>query len=418
MMRNCERGKMKIYIHIGAGKCASSSIQTHFSKYHTQEKLVYGNIIQNGDVLLGEQLLKQNLDLNKNNQTPYYYLPIPFLERVLKVNSKTDKNLFFSHEVWHLTYEYFMNLKDLLKQYHVEVIFIIRPPVQWCNSAWWQWYNWDLNIKSFDNWLEQTLFTGEECELSWFKFYNNFKQLSYVKKIHLLSLQPNIIEQVYGIMDIPYKHTQEIKSNVSSSKELLYFLSSHKHLRPVHGIELEETLNTHLKKRSPTPWALSRDNVEKILDMTKDSCLALAPHIANENILENPLWWDVSAYEDKIASYSTELKLSEETLSDMLEEAYVTIGKLDKKVRDTEANILKNEINNIKIKANYEAELSNKNLQIENISNSLILCKPYISFIYFCYRIASEITFGKTKNRYKMKKQELKSILREMQRIA
>lgn len=59
-----------------------------------------------------------------------------------------------------------------------------------------------------------------------------------------------------------------------------------------------------------------------------------------------------------------------------------------------------------------------RNIQEENILASIIpdilkaySIPQYLKFTYFRYRIASEITFGKTKKRYKMKKREVKQIL-------
>lgn len=409
---------MKIFLHIGASKCASSSIQEHFSYNHTQGKFAYATLMRDGNIITGEQIelrAKQSA-LNYTNSKTYnleerdsYFTN---LKTALKACEEQFDTLFLSNEGWSGQYQFFRELTTILSQYHVEVIFIIRPPVLWANSAWWQWLHWDPYIESVDAWVkdfnQSTIFLNN---------YAYFKNISYIKAVYLLSLQSNIIEQIYKIMDLPHNQDTNKKNNVASSAELLYFLSLNKELRPMHSPTLEFILNRHLKKRSPTPWVLSRENIEHILNSSKKSCLELAKHISNENILENPLWWDVAVYEDKIKNYNRDIYLPDETISDMLSEAHTVIQKLriqlNQNVKKVPApRTLRDAYVTIKI---LDKQLRSKTIVNASHKSTLAHAKQHtflsLHLSYLYYRILSKLTFGDTQKIYSRKEHEIHNLL-------
>ncbi len=323
---------MRIILHIGAGKCASSSLQEHFSYNSIQENFAYATVLHNGELLCGKQmeeeaikcvdncLSSRTLLRNLKNEENF----AQNLEQSLKIYAKHYDTLLLSCEAWHRQAKDFEDIAPIFNNYEVEIIFIVRPFVEWYNSAWWQWYNWDKGIKNIDAIINLQHFKNNE----WDRFYEEFANLSFVKKVHMLSLNEDIIKQVYDIINIPYKIKAIKKSNISSSAELLAFLSKNIYLRPIHAPFYEIILNKYLQKRTKTPWTLSEANIAKLLEISNKSALNIAQYIKNENILDNPLWWNVNAYKDKQKDYHENFILEDTVLLNMLEEAQDVCDRL------------------------------------------------------------------------------------------
>ncbi len=442
---------MKIFLHIGARKCASSSIQQHFSYNNIQGKFAYGVIDpRNGNILLGDDVKAKALisAADYSCSSGDIFINPENLHKSLEECAKKYDTLLLSQEGWTSSSDLFYQNKDIFEEHEVEILFIIRPYVQWYNSAWWQWRNWEKNIDEIDFYIRQDtdIFTkkhiGGGC--SWLKNYLEYKQLPFVKKVHLLSLQTNIIEQLYFIMNLEYEKCEVQQNNVSSSMELLSVLSSNKNLRPVHDPRIEFTINKYIKKRSPTPWVLSEENIRLILERTKSTCIELAKIIENENILEKPLWWDISAYKDKIVHYSRDISLSEEVQEDLLEEANAllveleknlnynkkstkldTIGLLYKKIETIDAEIrTRNLHKTLGSYANKYFENESKINQKQNIANRYApkllqgfvgnLVINYLKFSFIRFKILSEVTFGQKRKMYRRKKLALKELIENL----
>ncbi len=338
---------MKIYIHVGASKCASTSIQKHFSNNfeHAQQDglLGYASIDKNGMLISGKALQLTAI------QSPVGYASTSKeildkkddIQKALAQCAEKYSAILLSCEGWHDCHEDFRAIEDVFAPYEVEFIFIIRPVVLWYNSAWWQWFNWSENFKDVDSWIEWELNKRGERTSLWLRDYHALSTLSFTKKVHLLSLQSNIIEQIYKLMNIEYLHKEEGEkiANASSSAEHLYFLCANKDLRTLHDSAVDFVLGRHFKKRSPTPWVLSRDNLLRIFEKSKPAYEEIAQYISNENILENPQWFKVAAYTDKLAKFTRDTNLTKDIIVDMLQEANLKIIELENKLNPKDINM-------------------------------------------------------------------------------
>ncbi len=346
---------MKIFLHIGSGKCASSSIQQHFSYNPIQNSFAYGTIIPaTGEILIGDKVIEDA----KQRFTDYSFSfgnsfanPDNLKKSLAKCAEKFD-TLLLSSESWLRQYEDFENNKEIFEPYEVEIIFIIRPFVEWYNSAWWQWYVWDCPMERLDLFIDKHTDLinnyANDKRISWAITYKQFSALDFVQKVHLLTLQKNIIEEIYSIMSIEYNELAKTVYNESLSAEILHFLLQYKNFRNVHSSPIDFILCRHLKKRTKASWVLSENNIRLILAKSKRASLELAEFVKNEDILANPKYWEVSAYKDKIAIYNRDIRLSEETMLDMLEEAKEVANTLENSLtnrKDYEANSLLQEIN-------------------------------------------------------------------------
>ncbi len=323
---------MKIYLHIGSGKCASSSIQQHFSYNNIQGKFAYGSLRADGSIAIGHDIYSCTLRIANNyiNSTCFSKntLSQSFLSTLttsLQECSYFFEYLFLSFEWWYCDSGYFDKLSCILSKYDVEVIFIIRNPVEYYNSAWWQWGNFDESITSIEAYIQK-----QNIAAIWLKAYFAFKKIAYVKKVHLLALNKNILSQLYAIMNISHnKLCINERNNTASGAGLLFFLSLNKKLRPTHGVGMEFLLNRYVSKGLPTPWVLSKENVAYILESTKEYCTELAKYITNDTILKDVRWWNIDSYKNNIACMTRNIHISSQEILRMLKEAYEIIIKLN-----------------------------------------------------------------------------------------
>lgn len=324
---------MKIFLHIGAGKCASSSVQSYFSYNNVIDDFAYVALMPDGNIL-DSVLVKKKAELSPNN----YAASSNFEEGVdrefirkfsasIEALSKKYNKILLSSEGWGAQAESFSSLESAFKGHDVQVIYIVRPPVLWMNSAWWQWQQWDgIDV---DLWVNTSNVAHQ-----WFDTYNKFHSLNPVSDVHVLSLQKDILQQVADIMSVNIGLIEGVHNSASSS-ELLNFFRIKRSLRTgPHDSGGEFILNKLLKQRTGVDWVLSEENVKTILKNSEDYCLKMADLISNEDIKNNSLWWDLASYENKIASADRENSIGYDTMASMLEEAYHLIIKLDEENRN------------------------------------------------------------------------------------
>lgn len=323
---------MKIYLHIGAGKCASSSIQNYFSYNHTSSGFMYGCLREAGNIIFGDDV-RNSAAISPGNYAVSWSLKTETdddfasrLKKSLSIIAKKTDRLLLSCEGWNSKAENFNALRDVLKPYDVEVIFIVRPPVQWMNSAWWQWHQWSKN--KVDPWANRA-----NVSQGWLNTYEAYRSLSFVNKITVLALNKNILTDLGNVVGVEVVGGDKTH-NTASSSELLNFFRMKRSLRKgAHDAQKEFILNKYLSKRSSSDWVLSAVNVRNILKNSKESCETLSTLISNEDIKDNPLWWNEDAYAGKVKGMSRISRPTRQTLASMLEEAYHIIVEMDTKVR-------------------------------------------------------------------------------------
>ena len=323
---------MKIYLHIGAAKCASSTIQNYFSYNNTAEEFMYGCLRETGEIIRGDDLKRSAIISTANYAVSSTCKNIDNNSFIQKLSSEmselsaTFDRVLLSCENWTQNYNFFERIKKAFQGHDLFIIFIVRPPVQWMNSSWWQWQQWeDIDL---DSWVKNT-----NVAKSWLAACENYSSLDFVKKIHVLSLQKNILEQVGSILGVGIGD-KEKKHNSSSSGELLRFLKMKRGLRVgAHDPHSEFVLNKYVSPRSKADWVLTYDNVKIIIDSSRAHCLELSKLVENENLLDNYAWWNVDYYIESIETVNFNTSVSYDLLADMLEEAYQIIIDMDVRSR-------------------------------------------------------------------------------------
>ena len=324
---------MHIYLHVGAGKCGSSSIQRHFSENNIIERFAYGALRVDGKIIEGDAV-KRRARLSESNYAASYtfnqLIDKKFsdnLKNSLSILSKRYDSLLLSSEAWMNKNEIFSNLDSVFSDYQVTVIVVIRPPVKWYNSAWWQWGVWESD--SVERWVNNRKVV---CPEQWGDCVQAYSEISFVSSIHVLNLEGDLIQSLCNILHINNSPTvTDIKHNTGSSFELLSFMKQNRVLRPrPHDSRNEFVLNKYLKARSKAPWVLSEFLIEDILRRNERNYKLLSDYSSDLDFLQQRSWWD-KGYYDKHQCSNLSLELDVETISSMLEEAYSIIISLDKK---------------------------------------------------------------------------------------
>lgn len=319
---------MKIYLHIGAGKCGSSSIQHYFSKNPIlNERTKYGCIEADGKIITGDLITKKSeknvfdyyssvsiKNLKDKNQT---------LEHLRKLSKSTDK-LILSNEGWLNELSEIEAIKDIFIDFDVEVIFIIRSPLEWLNSAWWQWGAW-TNL-DHHTWLKLNI-----ENILWHDKYKEIHKLNFVKKIHVINLTKDILNEFFEIIKEEYDSCTS--SNKSSDQRILDVFLKRRTLRPSpHECHVEFSLNRHLKSVGKPKWVINEELCEEILRKSNNSNKEIAKLSKNSlSILNDERWWKVPNL-DVVEEHLSEQN-NQDVLLDLLEESFLTIHKLDMKLR-------------------------------------------------------------------------------------
>ncbi|CAH7428824.1 conserved hypothetical protein [Vibrio chagasii] len=318
---------MKIYLHIGVGKCASSSIQSFFSKNFKQGTFAYACLNNDGTIDTGRKLKvqAQNIASGYRKSCSLEDIDQLFLDNFefsLTRLSLSYQSVLFSNELWLESEEQFSHLSSILSKYTVEVIMIVRPPVLWMNSAWWQWGRWSG--------ISEDKYVSKNVSKQWLQAYHCYNSLPFVKKVHVLSLASNVMDSVFRIVGFNSSDLPVPKSNQASSQELLTFMTENREFRTgVHNAAKELILNKYLKSRTKANWVLSKANIDSLLEKTRESNVELSRLIVNENICENSAWWDSSFYNERVMERNHQI--DNETLNSMLLEAYQIIIRLHHK---------------------------------------------------------------------------------------
>jgi len=306
---------LRSILHIGAGKCGSSSIQSFLSHHHTLmtgpelSKLAYGCLSKNG--------LKTDLRIERNlNRQVSGYISSPSVAKISQFSqqqrssiqdsvTRHPDDLIFSCEGWlgALCQPAMFNMVlELVAPQHsnrdVELIAFVRPPVKWINSAWWQWGVWNHN-SDFEGWLKTAIES-----VQWFNLLSQAMNFPSVKRLTVEPVHQDVVKQLIRIVDIRECEHVRTSSNQSLPAEALQLFVQHRqHRQNAHSsfndFLIGHAIRSNASQYSPTPWVLRPQDISRILEATHDSNCKLLELMDEENrcrVREDHHWWDAGAY--------------------------------------------------------------------------------------------------------------------------
>lgn len=305
----------KTYVHVGAGKCGSSSIQSYFSKspHHNINEttdLEYCAIGKNG-LLSGDQILARRPYRLEGyiSSNPEFIQDSAVVNNVAQRISGLNNDILLSCETWMPQLEVSSQASRLVDVWsgnssrELVLFMFVRPPVSWLSSAWWQWGVWSK--RPFERWLKQAT-----NHAKWAIRYMNMKILDHpvVTGIKILPVRANVVHQLADCLGIGRDEMMDKRSNTSLPFDILSLYLHHPELRPApHTSLLDFIASRALARRSvqytKPPLGLTVENVKWVIEETQESNNLLLEMLAQEDrefVREDPAWWSAEHYSSSI----------------------------------------------------------------------------------------------------------------------
>lgn len=288
-----------VVLHIGAGKCGSSAIQTALTRNPALRKdngsfLVYGVIDANGQLLRGAQLQPTtNIRGYCASEGPLHRFDEQRLVNIsCQLADVKAETIVFSNESWlHQSKRLTAVLPYFGKP--VRIVAYVRPPVSFLNSAWWQWGAWqDMRL---EDWVKQRL-----RSTFWDIPLRSWTQNPHVCELIIRPLKEDIVGDFFALLGVTKNRPANVQINSGLPAPILRLFQKHSQLRK--NSQIDFVLAKRLQSNGSAPWVLHRDAVRFILKKTKahnhELLKLLAPDTAQE-ILEDARWWRASAFADR-----------------------------------------------------------------------------------------------------------------------
>lgn len=271
----------RLVLHIGAGKCGSSSIQSYFATHFADarvnmagETVAYAAVMQNR-VLIGRDLSQAQ------KESPYGYVSSVRMNEVrpdtlqanlaeLKEKTPDVDIVLLSCEGW--VHEAKSEGAKLFAEIGVPVdlVLVVRPPVELMNASWWQWGVW--TGLPLERWCKAQL-----SLVNFDAMLSSWMALGIGSRVRAIELSQNPIHQLLGFLgfepaDLP---EAEVK-NAATDARLLRHLIKNKidYGRSVHQPAIEFRLNETLQLNAEKPPmvfspALSRHVLQAVFESSK-----------------------------------------------------------------------------------------------------------------------------------------------------
>lgn len=311
--------KPKLYVHVGAGKAGSSSIQTYMSQSpsvntHNGKKLSYYSFgpkrILSGSVLSMSANKSQFGYRNNVALSGYDDLSVlrdQFNETATKMMSK-GMNVLVSSEDYISKSEDFQEHRLLEGlPVDVEVIMYIRPPLDWLNSAYWQWGAW-TDVTPL-RWLKGSLF-----QVKWFQLFKQWQKVPGVSKVHVRLATSDVISDLSELLGFDVKGDAKIANSGISEDVLRFFQRNRKYRRSAHEPHYEFLLSKHINfKDTKSPWVLDGEMQEFVFEKLADEYKNLEGVVSDKDwarMKQDARWWSNAPYLDRFLENPTSTELA------------------------------------------------------------------------------------------------------------
>lgn len=332
-------------LHIGAGKCGSSALQTTLSQNpvlgdESSSKTRYVAIRHDGPPLHGEALSRHA------SVAPWGYVAsvsagllaqLPesrireLSDQLHQISGSADRIL-LSNEGWINECRIFEQSGLLARLgLDAEVVAYVRPPVEWLNSAWWQWGAW--SGIPIDKWLGNHL-----AKVRWHELISSWIDQAKVQKVTVRLLTSDVVSDFCDVVQVP--RLPGTSSNRGLPGTVLRLYQRHRELRASpHDSAGDFVFAKYLGSLSddPTPWVMGPYRIRRILEATQESnrrLLELLDDDSRTSMEGDGRWWDEAAYADKKKSSEGPVEPSVRQLEQIAVAALSSIRQLEDENRD------------------------------------------------------------------------------------
>lgn len=325
---------MGLFLHIGAGKCGSSALQSYltqspivnrnngsFAEYmalnHRKHKLVRGDFLRKGAGVYG-YCASSPIDLILNAN----------LDSIRQELQEQNSDIILSNEGW-LHHPELVN--DFLTQmdFKATVVIYVRPQVNVLNSAWWQWGAW--SGKPFEEWIEKRI------KLSlWGSMAQSWTAIPMCKNVVIRPVHHDVIVDFVENVIKGSHSGKSFDENKSLPASVLRLFQRNRNLRPdAHKSAIDFALSKHLNMEEETPWVISPQMCERVIHRTKIDTKKMMGFMEEDIaalVAHDARWWSADAYKDRIFSSPEEGEISPSSLEKMCVQMSEAILELEREV--------------------------------------------------------------------------------------
>lgn len=328
-------------LHLGMPKCGSSALQTTLcgrpvvAKLDEPRKVFEYCVLTDEGRLLRGPSLQRSASLNPvgyEASDPFEQLSRMSSPRVASVASEFMQMHLAGHipvmscENWYHPDEARI-AKDLLKEVGLApvALLLVRPPVDWLNSLWFQQGLWDDSVPDVDAFLDAYLASARLDQV-----LDEWSLTVGPENLHVRLASGGSVRsfcETFGVVVI-----EEPDMNRSLPAALIEFMRSEPSVRPGRDTaDLKWALDRMgFSSSLPGPWAFTQQQASRVLDAWRpgvDRLLGRLPPAERDIVADDARWWSSSAYgEDsyggyRIAAAPRQLTVSElrQLLLDVLE---------------------------------------------------------------------------------------------------
>lgn len=299
----------QILLHVGAPKCGSSALQTHWSsdpepsdeltlQVPDLEGSAYAYVaIIHGRLLQGSELRVAAAQENLRYLTSQPPQTIAEAGAAALTKIRSDLHEVSKRRVPIVSSEAYLGraldftATRLLPRLgcSAHVLAYIRPAVSWLNSAWWQWGVWSEDSLSG--------FIGRELEnTKWSRQFLAWRAVPGVERVTCRPLPRDVLT------DLMPACATSTRANGILPAHVIRALRTTPALRSPHAPNLDFAIRRWAEASSDAPWALDPEIIEWVLAETRADVEALIeildPHDA-EAVHNDPRWWNIDAFVDR-----------------------------------------------------------------------------------------------------------------------
>lgn len=297
----------RIILHVGAGKCGSSALQTLLTRQaalRDSDGTVWRYAVFDDRLALSvapglraDPVRGYLSCASLANLRPHGPADLARLARALAAAGPVV-----------LSNEALLCMPDLAREFltalglPVTVLAYVRPQVDYVNSAWWQWGAWACGGDAHDRnrWITKRIRQAQYGD-----FLDRWQAIGVVERIVVRPLPRDIVTDfldAFGFERPVGLATH--RTNPSLPGPVLRLLQAFPELRAAHGPEIDFLLPALLppEAAAPTPWVIDPALAEAIIDRSRpgnDRLLSrMTPDCAGA-MREDRRWWSPEAFADR-----------------------------------------------------------------------------------------------------------------------
>lgn len=300
----------RLIIHAGAPKCGSSALQTALSRrpdFTAKDgtRYAYCTLTPSGEVVAGEEVQRRaarspfGYSASCNHPAEEEDSAFAAAGDALACLREARGVPILSSEGWAYQAERFRESGLVAAAGGgAHVILFVRPPVEWINSAWWQWGVW--SAPDVERFLCRAL-----NQTRWHTHAAAWAQVEGVARVTLRLAGDDVVGRFFRLLSAPAPRAGRENSGIPPA--LLSFLLRNRSYRAgAHSPQVEFIVARHLRQIRAAPlWCLSQEQVRAVFEKTRH--LPRAVHKLLEasdrpGMKDDPRWWDAAAYADRRVS--------------------------------------------------------------------------------------------------------------------